>query len=273
MKRKGFTLVELLVVIAVIALLMSILMPVLRKARDQAQRILCGNNLRNLAFSLTMCADKDNNKLPTSGGNWPWDISFGTAYQMVKNMGADVSSITIPPGSGPTYLPLDYATHFYCPANLVQKKNRSVYWFYTAGYHNAGYAFILKAPWNGNGKTPVLGGGTDGLSPDPSKIWIDRIDVDMASSRELVADATLCNMNSGVQKYPNGNFGEVWTPYNPGTEVNRTNHIISDGKCPGGNIGFVDGHVEWRPFNEMKHRYTVTSSGLSGQGIRIFWWW
>ena len=46
MKRKGFTLVELLVVISIIALLMSLLMPALNKAKEQAKRTWCLANER-----------------------------------------------------------------------------------------------------------------------------------------------------------------------------------------------------------------------------------
>ncbi len=55
--RKAFTLVELLVVIAVIALLMGILLPVLGKAREQGRQMVCKNNLRTLVVSATVWSE------------------------------------------------------------------------------------------------------------------------------------------------------------------------------------------------------------------------
>jgi prepilin-type N-terminal cleavage/methylation domain-containing protein len=55
-KRRGFTLIELLVVISVIAVLLSILMPALRKVKEQGNMIKCMGNLKqwNMIFALYM---------------------------------------------------------------------------------------------------------------------------------------------------------------------------------------------------------------------------
>ncbi|HBG25649.1 MAG: hypothetical protein A2Y10_16045 [Planctomycetes bacterium GWF2_41_51] len=65
-KAKGFTLVELLVVISIIALLLAVLMPALSKARDQGQRVVCLSNLRTLTTA--WCAYAADNSYAIVGG-------------------------------------------------------------------------------------------------------------------------------------------------------------------------------------------------------------
>ena len=63
-RKTGFTLVELLVVIGIIALLISILLPSLNRARETANRVKCASNLRQLCASLLNYATDYKGKFP-----------------------------------------------------------------------------------------------------------------------------------------------------------------------------------------------------------------
>ncbi len=78
-QRAGFTLIELLVVVSIIALLLSILLPSLKKARAQARQAVCLSNIKNLAVSTAMYtgSDKHENAMPVHAKTFAVPIDYG----------------------------------------------------------------------------------------------------------------------------------------------------------------------------------------------------
>jgi prepilin-type N-terminal cleavage/methylation domain-containing protein len=64
--RNGSTLIEVLVVIAIIAILAALLLPVLARAKAKAQRIACLSNQKQIGLAFTMWADDHRDRFPST---------------------------------------------------------------------------------------------------------------------------------------------------------------------------------------------------------------
>lgn len=84
--QRGFTLVELLVVISIIALLVSILLPTLSAARDAARQTLCKSRMRQLLIGIQMYAHDHESTAP------PAFVTFGT----LNWKGTTRTNVTVP---------------------------------------------------------------------------------------------------------------------------------------------------------------------------------
>lgn len=84
---RAFTLIELLVVVAIIALLVSILLPSLTSARQHAKTVVCGSNMHHIGLAMANYLFSSNSTYPASyvyptdpEGNWRIDQSSGHPY-------------------------------------------------------------------------------------------------------------------------------------------------------------------------------------------------
>ena len=218
-----------------------------KRGQELNKRLICASNVRQLAEGLINAANDNSGIFPVNGGYWPWDVSKTVTQKIFDSIGTGGEKQDL----------------FYCPANLPHKLNRNINWNY-GGYRIVSYLFVLNASWNNNGSLPILGTG--------NKQWATTMYVDKPSETELVVDAILSQVR-GIDPilFPNGNFGTIMIGGNPsGGIADMSNHFKTPAQPYGGNIGFVDGHVEWRPFEKMQLRHITYGNDVNGDP---HWWW
>lgn len=100
--KKGFTLIELMIVIAIIAILAAILVPNFLKARAQGQLAACESNIKNLATALEMYATDNTGTYPTelvtltssnAGGGYMKTIPVCPSYRDASSYGYTMATM------------------------------------------------------------------------------------------------------------------------------------------------------------------------------------
>jgi prepilin-type N-terminal cleavage/methylation domain-containing protein len=166
LRRRAFTLVELLVVIGIIAILVGILLPTLNRAREAANRTQCLSNLRQIGTMLHMYANANRGKVPL-GFNGP--IGGNNAYGNVNFLSRATSSAAsaeqgqVPPKARLVGLGLLFRV------NILKEGEGRVMHCPSVGQQDAFYSFNTPPnPWPptaGTSRTPYSARPT--INSDP----------------------------------------------------------------------------------------------------------
>jgi prepilin-type processing-associated H-X9-DG protein/prepilin-type N-terminal cleavage/methylation domain-containing protein len=230
-KRHAFTLVELLVVIGIIALLISILMPALSKAKAQAMRIACASNLRAQGQGLAIYI-ADTKYYPGHGGNsqgtiyaiWPTRIrkalrgGHGIFWCPANEPGFQWQRRTATPSAGT----VEEGFGYFSGELLLNVFTVP----FSYGYNDWGYALnqaTTQYPQRGLGGDIPTQGGWAGV-PEVKAARVKR-----ASEMIAIAD----------------NTGDSIWDFNIDPRNNQQNEWPGKIHSNGANVLFCDGHVQW----------------------------
>jgi prepilin-type N-terminal cleavage/methylation domain-containing protein len=236
--RRGFTLVELLVVVTIIALLLAMLLPGMRQAVEAANRAVCMSNLHQVHVFGTAGAAANRGRYPDLDLNGPTIIGGQTNWYMPNfNYNVDFNA---------TMRAANKKFQF-CPSNPETEWHWVNQWPWGLDYAGA-YTMWFGRSWHAYKEE--LGS----LIAQPTI---------SASSSTAIFSGDL------IRKWENG-----WTragTYSAyiGQQMRINNHLAPDGTVAGGCVGLVDGSVSW--VNANKIDWTIYYKNQQGMPPEIDW--